>query len=155
MGNMADIENRNDEDRQMDADYELIMKQEKAAKEELNDMRNNGTDKTVQLKSTDGEIISIGHRAVALSSILSSMSAEFAGDVIPLQLVSGSTLRKVVEYCEYHKDNIPADIEKPLKSDDFAACGLSEWDFNFINIPNEQLQELILAANYLDIKPLL
>lgn len=32
---------------------------------------------------------------------------------------------------------------------------ITEWDGNFIKVENEELFEVILAANYLDIKPLL
>ena len=32
---------------------------------------------------------------------------------------------------------------------------ISEWDQKFINVDQEMLFEVILAANYLDIKPLL
>jgi S-phase kinase-associated protein 1 len=58
----------------------------------------------------------------------------------------------VVEYAEYHK-NDPApstDDEKPKSSDD-----IGEWDRELMNVDQETLFELILAANYLDMKGLL
>lgn len=46
------------------------------------------------------------------------------------------------------QDDDPEDTRK--RSDD-----IDEWDADFIKVENEQLFELILAANYMDIKPLL
>lgn len=46
-------------------------------------------------------------------------------------------------------------IDKPLKSSDLAECGVPEWDVTYVNVEQETLFELILAANYMDIKDLL
>merc|ERR1711985_226979 len=62
---------------------------------------------------------------------------------------------KIIDYCRYHKDNPPEEIQKPLKSTNLMECGVSEWDSEHVNIEQEVLFELILAANYLDIKSLL
>merc|ERR1712226_900567 len=64
-------------------------------------------------------------------------------------------LSKVIDYCKYHKDSPPEEIQKPLKSTNLIECGVSEWDSEYVNIEQEVLFELILAANYLDIKSLL
>ncbi|CAE6927289.1 sconC [Symbiodinium sp. CCMP2456] len=68
---------------------------------------------------------------------------------IPLPNVKTAILSKVIDYCKYHKDNPPEEIQKPLKSTNLVECGVSEWDNEYV------LFELILAANYLDIKSLL
>jgi len=58
-----------------------------------------------------------------------------------------------MQYCEKHKNNNPPEIEKPIKSVDNVS---DPWDAKYIEIENlEDLFELILAANFLDIKSLL
>lgn len=47
-----------------------------------------------------------------------------------------------------------AEIERPLKSSNMRDI-VSEWDANFIAIPTEELMDLIVAANFLLIHPLL
>merc|ERR1712045_975509 len=61
---------------------------------------------------------------------------------------------KVIKYMQYHHTNPAKEIEKPLKSANMREV-VSEWDANFVEVDQETLFELILAANYMDIKPLL
>ncbi|TEB19753.1 hypothetical protein C9890_0167 [Perkinsus sp. BL_2016] len=61
-----------------------------------------------------------------------------------------------MDYCKYHKENPSEEISKPLRSTNLLECGVSDWDNTFItSLEQEFLFEVILAANYLDIKPLL
>ena len=41
------------------------------------------------------------------------------------------------------------------RSANLAECGIREWDVEFVDVEQEILFEIILAANYLDIKALL
>eukprot|EP00915_Cephaloidophora_sp_WS-2016_P000028 GHVH01000065.1.p1 GENE.GHVH01000065.1~~GHVH01000065.1.p1 ORF type:complete len:190 (+),score=33.40 GHVH01000065.1:106-675(+) len=109
----------------------------------------------VSVKSADDVVVVFKFQALRMSSILTCMNNEYPDDTIPIQLVKGNILEFVKEYCEYHHDKPVDEIEKPLRSTRLSECGVSAWDENFINKPNDQLQELILAANYLDVKPLL
>jgi hypothetical protein len=61
----------------------------------------------------------------------------------------------VLEYCEHHRG-------EPLPTNDDTqdetrkrTTDISEWDQKFIAVDQEMLFEIILAANYLDIKALL
>ena len=58
-----------------------------------------------------------------------------------------------MEYLEYYKDEEPKEIERPLPSSNFLEC-VDKWDFDFMDIDLDLIFEIILAANYLDIKPL-
>ena len=59
---------------------------------------------------------------------------------------------QVIEYAEHHKDDPPAAEEstRPRSADD-----MSEWDRKFINVEQSLLFDIILASNFLDMKPLL
>lgn len=76
-------------------------------------------------------------------------------DEYPLPNVKSAVLAKVIEYMRYHKDHPPEQIAKPLRSSNLAENNVCEWDIEFINVPNEILFEIIPAANYMDIRPLL
>lgn len=63
-------------------------------------------------------------------------------------------MKKVIEYCEHHKDDpvVPAedDAERMKR-----AADITEWDSKFLQVDQEMLFEILLAANYLDIRSLL
>jgi len=75
-------------------------------------------------------------------------------EAIPLPNVKSEILEKVIEYCKHHKDNPPEEIAKPLKTSNLEEV-VSQWDAAFVDVEQDKLFELILAANYLDIKSLL
>ena len=73
---------------------------------------------------------------------------------IPLPNVKSEVLRKVIEFCEHHLAEPMTEIEKPLKSQNMADV-VQKWYADFVDLEQVLLFELILAANYMDIKPLL
>jgi len=73
---------------------------------------------------------------------------------IPLPNVKAAVLKKVIEFCSHHKSEPMTEIEKPLKSAVMAEV-VQKWYADFVNVEQVLLFELILAANYMDIKPLL
>lgn len=87
-------------------------------------------------------------RAVALRSItIKDMMEDTGMDVpVPLPMVGSRVLTKVIEYCTYHhraeEDQTPEDATRV-------------WDRDFLKLDDESLFSMILAANYLNIKPLL
>lgn len=63
-------------------------------------------------------------------------------------------MKKVVEWCEHHRN----DKTVPENEDDTTrrkSTEIEEWDQKFMQVDQEMLFEIILAANYLDIKALL
>ncbi|KAG8954698.1 hypothetical protein FRC04_011131 [Tulasnella sp. 424] len=113
----------------------------------------------VTLESSDGEKFKVD-KEVAERSVLIKNMIEDVGESdnpIPLPNVNASVLRKVLEYCEHHRgDPLPAADADPSNDDNRKrATEISDWDQKFIQVDQEMLFEIILAANYMDIKPLL
>ncbi|KAJ1342412.1 hypothetical protein BSLG_003037 [Batrachochytrium salamandrivorans] len=115
----------------------------------------------ITLSSQDNQLFKvrqeIAERSMLLKNILEDLG-DTSDTTIPLPNVSGRILQKVVEYCTHHKDDPqppPSDIKEDFDTIRRRADDISEWDTQFINIENDDIFELILAANYMDIKPLL
>ena len=73
---------------------------------------------------------------------------------IPLP-TSAKILEKVLEYCKYHHANPDASVVEEKPEDQYRTDNISDWDKKFCEVPHATLFELIIAANFLDIKPLL
>ncbi|XP_057951769.1 SKP1-like protein 1 [Malania oleifera] len=103
---------------------------------------------TLVLKTSDGQIFQV-EEAVALQAGLIKLLVEdgCSADVIPLPNVTGAILSKVLEFCKKHAhasaDAAAADAEN-----------LNSWDADFVDVDLDVLYDLIMAANYLDIKEL-
>ena len=112
-------------------------------------------EKKITLLSSDGQKCEISSKAVQKSVILKGLIEDYPDHVeFPVNNVKGNILKKIIDYLEYYKDKEPKQIEKPLPSTKFEEC-VDPWDFEYTNLELELLFELILGANYLDIKPLL
>uniref|UniRef100_A0A7S3FAR7 SKP1 component dimerisation domain-containing protein n=1 Tax=Haptolina ericina TaxID=156174 RepID=A0A7S3FAR7_9EUKA len=102
---------------------------------------------SVKLKSKQEEIFEV-EKEVAFRSVTVKNMVEDTGfeTPVPLPMVDSKILIKVIEYCKYHhkaeQESLPED-EK------------TNWDKDFVKVDDETLFNLILAANYLDIKSLL
>ncbi|WFD29083.1 TATA-binding protein-associated factor mot1 [Malassezia sp. CBS 17886] len=110
----------------------------------------------VLLTTSDNEHFTVD-RDVAERSVLIKQMIEDIGETdqpIPLPNVSSSVLTKVLEYCSHHRNDLPTSSDD---TDEMRrrATDISEWDAKFIQVDQEMLFEIILAANYLDIKSLL
>jgi len=80
-------------------------------------------------------------------------AVEVDDEVLPLLNLTEKCMEKLIEWCRYHKD----DEDPPTTSDDDFNFKdeLSEWDLDFLKMDDATLFDLILAANYLEIKGLL
>ncbi|KAG9416839.1 suppressor of kinetochore protein mutant [Aphanomyces cochlioides] len=73
---------------------------------------------------------------------------------ISLPNVKSSVLSKVIEFCIHHHNKPMQENEEPFQSGDMHDV-VSDWNALFIDVEPDLLFELILAANYMDIKKLL
>ena len=114
---------------------------------------------TIKLQSFDGEVfpvdVEIAKQSVIIKTMLEDlgMDEEDDEDVVPLPNVNAAILKKVIEWATYHKDDPPLpedDENKEKRTDDICS-----WDADFLKVDQGTLFELIMAANYLDIKGLL
>ncbi|KAH8741685.1 hypothetical protein FG386_003659 [Cryptosporidium ryanae] len=109
----------------------------------------------VRLVSSEGEEFSVDVQIATASTLIRNMIEDVGiDDPIPLPNVRAAVLRKVLDYCEHHVDNPSKEIPKPLRTNTLTTV-VSEWDEEFVNVQQELLFEIMLAANYMDIKPLL
>jgi S-phase kinase-associated protein 1 len=73
---------------------------------------------------------------------------------VPLPNVKANVLVKVIEYCEHYKQEEMTAITTPLKSSKIEDL-VQSWYVEFVRVDQTMLFELVTAANFMDIKPLL
>ena len=112
-------------------------------------------DKIITLVSSDGEKMQVSAKAAQRSQLVKGIIEDYPDDAeVPLNNVKSNILKKIKEYLDHYQDSEPKEIERPLASQNYQEC-VDAWDFEFINVDLDLIFEIILAANYMDIKPLL
>ncbi|CAL1388605.1 unnamed protein product [Linum trigynum] len=110
------------------------------------------TPKKFTLKSSDGETFEVEESvAVESQTIKHMIEDDCADNEIPLPNVTSKILAKVIEYCRKH---VESDAEKDKLATSYDES-LKTWDADFVKVDQNTLFDLILAANYLNIKGLL
>ncbi|KAJ2703984.1 hypothetical protein FB645_003640 [Coemansia sp. IMI 203386] len=112
----------------------------------------------IKVSTNDDRVIEVPQEIVKQIGIIHNLvqlQQDTTNEPIPLEQVDAKTMEKIIEYCMHHKDDpINEDDEEeeaPKRSDD-----IDEWDLMFINnVEQEMLFSLLIASNYLEIKPLM
>lgn len=112
----------------------------------------------IKLLSADGEIFDVEREVISASTTIKNMMDQVDAtseddEPIPLQNVTGSILKRVIQWAQYHrndKNENAEDDQREKRSDDIGA-----WDSEFLKVDQGTLFELLLAANYLGIEGLL
>nr|POF03157.1 e3 ubiquitin ligase complex scf subunit sconc [Quercus suber] len=120
-------------------------------------MSTDAGDVKIKLVSSDNVELECERKVAERSMLIKNMIEDLGSpgdEPIPIMNVSEAVLRKVLEWCSHHK-NDPApsaddDADSRKKTTD-----IEEWDQKFMQVDQEMLFEIILAANYMDIKALL
>ena len=114
----------------------------------------------MKLQSSDNEVFEVPRSVIRLSNTVNTLLQDLGvdeneenGEIIPVPNVSAPILKKVIAWCTNHRDDPPAPEDndaREKRTDD-----IPSWDVEFLKVDQGTLFELILAANYLDIKGLL
>mmetsp|Transcript_1486 Transcript_1486/g.1485 ORF Transcript_1486/g.1485 Transcript_1486/m.1485 type:complete len:177 (+) Transcript_1486:33-563(+) len=118
--------------------------------------------KQIKLISSDNEEFEISDKAAKLSNVILDQLEEDGGDQqeIPLPNIRGQVLALVVSFLNHYQTEPMTKIIKPLRSSDLSTL-VQPWYFEFIRgkpekpFDLEYISELILAANFMSIGPLL
>lgn len=107
----------------------------------------------IKLQSNDGVIfpvdIDIAKQSLTIKQMLEDLDVK-EDEVVPLPNLKATTLKKVIQWATHHKDDPPLledDENREKRTDD-----ISSWDIEFLKGDQGILFDIIIAANYLDIK---
>lgn len=124
----------------------------------------------IYLKSKEGELVTVKSKDASISILIKTIiegdkQAGLKEDyAIPLSLVSTNHLKLIVEYMTYHNGEDTDIPPQPVRSTDMYKVCKNPKDAEFCNnlvetknneVDLNQLFEIILVANYLDMKALL
>ena len=114
---------------------------------------------TLKLVSKDKKEYDVDRKNALISNLIKmSLETDKSAIEIPIPGVVSSILAEVVAYMKHHKGTEPPIVEKPLRSKVMKDVCKDPFDAEFIDRIGENRQalyDLILAANYMDIKSLL
>ncbi|KAJ1960071.1 hypothetical protein GGI12_004000 [Dipsacomyces acuminosporus] len=121
----------------------------------------------VKLVSAEGATIEVDRDVIEQSGLIRNMLYDIddSDDPIPIPNVSGPILTKVIEYCTHHRNDPsrrqppkPTSISDNDSSEEAvkrAVEQMDHFDHEFCRVDQGTLYDIILAANFLDIQPLL
>ncbi|ACO65881.1 predicted protein [Micromonas commoda] len=103
------------------------------------------SDELVTLMSSEAEKFEVAQDVAFKSETIKNMIEDTGLEApIPLPNVSSKILQKVIDYCKHHSEKKEGEAEED-----------KNFDAEFVKVDQATLFELILAANYLNIKSLL
>ena len=111
---------------------------------------------SIILVTKEGKEIEIPKKSAELSELLKGAMTDFPNEAkIPLNEMDEKIGEKIKEYLTHFNGNPPAEIEKPLTSNDMKNI-TDEWSANFIDkMSLDEVTNLTVAANYMGINSLL
>jgi hypothetical protein len=116
---------------------------------------------TIKLVSADAEEYNVLVKSLGMSQTILDLMAEAPNaECIPIPNINGKTLERVVRFCNQYADAPPV-VQSPLDENKRVELRdkpieIAEWDREFLGVmPQDDVFELIVAANYLDVRSLL
>lgn len=99
------------------------------------------------------DFLEISRNFASKSRLIQNVIEDCESDeVVPLDSIPIETLGKIVEYLE--KD-LPSNLFEGKATSSDLKKFVSHWEADFVDLPIDQIKELLLAANFLDIPQLL
>ncbi|GAX14587.1 hypothetical protein FisN_6Lh367 [Fistulifera solaris] len=121
-------------------------------------------DAIVKLTSKEGETFDVPRKVAMMSKLVKDTFSDDDDEddeedetevkEVPLPNVTAPVLKKVIEYCTHYQDEEMTPIQTPLKSGTLDEL-VQAWYANFVKVDRNMLFDLVAAANFMDIKPLL
>jgi len=112
----------------------------------------------LKLVSKDGQQFMIERQSAMISYLVkTALESDPSAAEVHIPGVEGPILAKIVEYMQQHKGVEPPIIPSPLRSKFMKEVVTDPWDAAFVDQICEHRQhiyDLILAANYMSITPL-
>ena len=81
-------------------------------------------------------------------------TSDEAGPTVPIPSVRADILTKIIDFCTHYKTEPMKKIDQPLKSSNIAET-VQQYYSDFVTVEQSLLFEMMLAANYMHIQPLI
>ena len=122
----------------------------------------------ITLQSGDGEMfpvdLDVAKKSRTIRTMLEDLGIETENDgeeikeTLPLPNITAMILKKVIDWCEFHKDDKESDDQEEAPNGERKQreiVPLSDWDKEFVKVDKGIIFEIIMAANYLHIPGLI
>lgn len=124
----------------------------------------------IRIQSSDGEIfkvdIDVAKKSKTIRTMLEDLGIEKDNneeeikEILPLPNVTAMILKKVIDWCEFHKEEPEPEPDDPEETRNGERkqrqiVDLCAWDEEFVKVDKGIIFEIIIAANYLHIQGLI
>lgn len=123
--------------------------------EEMQGLDENNQEEMLVFVSLEGNRMNVPQKIAMMSQLVKTMNeGDRETKEIPLTNIRTEILEKVIAFMTHYADSAPKEIEKPLKTTNLADA-VPAWDAEFVEVDKTTLYDLVTAANFMDVKPLL
>ena len=115
-------------------------------------------EKMITLKSNDNQTFQVTTKVAMISYTIKTLLESCPADdePVPLPKVDGYILGIIIEWAKHHQDDKPLTPEEEEEEEkERRTDNIPQFDQDMLNVSQRELYEIIMAANYLDIKGLL
>jgi S-phase kinase-associated protein 1 len=104
--------------------------------------------------TSDGVLITVERGIAECSTLIRDLLDDLDNSIDPDEpipipdIISEPVIRKIIEWCTHHQNDPPSQAKGKITD-------ISDWDQAFMRVDQQMLLEIILAADFLDIKALL